>query len=88
MFDFLNDNDEFTEKYGCFGWIIVIIFALAIVFGLSCLEAWLAMLLWNWVMPIIWASAPEMEFWPMWGLVELCSILFKTRNFKTNTNNN
>jgi hypothetical protein len=79
----LNTDDEFIEKYGCFGWIIVIIFALAIAFGFSCLEAWLAMLLWNWAMPEIWAAAPEMTFWPMWGIVELCTILFKPHNIKT-----
>jgi hypothetical protein len=25
-----------------------------------------------------------MTFWPMWGLVELCSILFKTHNYNSN----
>ena len=53
-------------------------------FRFSCLYAWVGMLLWNWVMPMIWASAPVMTFWPMWGLLELCSILFKTHNYNSN----
>ena len=75
----INKNDDL----GCGTYIVVIIFAIALAFGFSCLYAWFGMLLWNWVMPIIWASAPVMEFWPMWGLVELCSILFKTHRISS-----
>lgn len=67
------------EEAGCATLIVAFIFVIALAFGISCLYAWIGMLLWNWVMPIIWASAPVMEFWPMWGLVELCSILFKAK---------
>ena len=74
-----NDND------GCAVVIITFIIVLALAVGLSFLYAWVGMLLWNWVMPIIWAGAPVMTFWPMWGLIELCSILFKSHNFNTNT---
>ena len=82
----MNDlfESDFAKENGCFGIICVFILALAILFGFSCLTAWVAMLLWNWVMPIIWESAPTMSFWPMWGLVELCSILFKPHNFNNN----
>jgi hypothetical protein len=76
----VNKNDDL----GCGTYIVVIIFAIAIAFGISCLYAWIGMLLWNWVMPMIWVGAPVMTFWPMWGLMELCSILFKSRNFNTN----
>ena len=69
-----------NDNLGCGTYIVLIIFAIAIAFGISCLYAWLGMLLWNWVMPMIWASAPVMTFWPMWGLYELCSILFKSHN--------
>ena len=71
-----NKNDD-----GCTTILIAAIIAVAIAFGLSCLYAWIGMLLWNWVMPMIWTSAPTMTFWPMWGLFELCSILFKTHNY-------
>lgn len=79
----------FDKKYhvGCGIYILIIIFAIALAFGVSCLYAWLGMLLWNWVMPIIWASAPVMTFWPMWGLLELCGILFKPHNINNTSNN-
>ena len=74
-----NDND------GCAVIIITFIIVLALAIGFSFLFSLIGMLLWNWVMPIIWAGAPVMTFWPMWGLIELCSILFKSHNFNTNT---
>lgn len=80
-----NFNKYNKDEMGCGTYICIILFAIAFAFGISCLYAWIGMLLWNWVMPIIWASAPVMEFWPMWGLVELCSILFKA---KTSVNTN
>ena len=76
--------NKFDKDEGCLTLIFIIIFAIALAFGLSCLYAWCGMLLWNWVMPMIWVEAPVMTFWPMWGLVELCSILFKTQNFNNN----
>ena len=78
-FNNLNKNDD-----GIGAIIIALIFVIALAFGISCLYAWVGMLLWNWVIPTIWVGAPVMEFWPMWGLVELCSILFKTHNFSNN----
>lgn len=78
--DYLNKlSRNENEKTGCATYIVAGIIVIAFIFGLSCLEAWIGMLLWNWVMPTIWASAPTMSFWPMWGLVELCSILFRPR---------
>ena len=73
MRDYFDNANSFGEK------VILFIILLAVIFGFSCLNAWIAMLLWNWVMPIIWVGAPVMTFWPMWGLVELCSILFKAK---------
>lgn len=67
------------DEPGCGTYLLIILLTIALVFGISCLYAWIAMLLWNWVMPIIWVEAPVMTFWPMWGLVELCSILFKAK---------
>lgn len=81
-------ESDFVKDNGCLGIIIVFIVAIVIAIGLSFLQAWVAMLLWNWVMPMIWAGAPVMTFWPMWGLVELCSILFKNHSFESNTSSN
>lgn len=58
--------------------ILVIILALCIVFGVMCFEAWLLMLLWNAVVPALWATAPTLSFWLAMGLMLICNILFKT----------
>ena len=79
--------NKFDKDEGCLTLIFIIVFAIAIAFGISCLYAWCGMLLWNWVLVDTLAIAPVIEFWPMWGLVELCSILFKTHNFNNNNNN-
>ena len=82
----INRHESFTEKYGCGGWLCITIITLLLLFGLSCLEAWVALLLWDWVVvaTLGWVAPNVMTFWPMWGLLDLCSILFKTRHFKSN----
>ena len=75
-----NDND------GCAVIIITFIIVLALAIGFSFLFAWIGMLLWNWVIVgELGLFATKIGFWPMWGLIELCSILFKTHNINTNT---
>lgn len=73
-----------NKEPGPLAYIIAIILIFGFAFGIVCLQAWIAMLLWNWVLVDYLAIMPRMEFWPMWGLVELCSILFKTNNFGSN----
>jgi hypothetical protein len=34
------------------------------------------MLLWNAVIPLLWATAPELGFWAAMGLMLLCNLLF------------
>jgi hypothetical protein len=69
--------DDFdTEGWGCGAWILAIVFILALAFGLLCLEAWFVMLLWNAVIPLLWATAPELGFWAAMGLMLLCNLLF------------
>ena len=65
-----------TDGWGCGAWIFAIILILAIAFGFLCLEAWLVMLLWNAVIPLIWVTAPELGFWAAMGLMLLCNLLF------------
>jgi hypothetical protein len=75
-----NKNDTGLGVY-----IIAVIFVLALAFGISCLLAWVGMVLWNWVIVgELGLFATKIGFWPMWGLVELCSILFKTHNYNSN----
>ena len=70
---------------GLGAYIIAVIFILALAFGVSCLLAWFGMLLWNWVIVgELGLFATKIGFWPMWGLVELCGLLFKTHNYNSN----
>lgn len=54
--------------------IVIGIFALLV--GLSAAFAAIVMVLWNWVMVSIF-SLPTISFWLAWGLMALCSFLFK-----------
>lgn len=69
------DNFD-TEGWGCGAWILAIVLILALVFLLLCLEAWFVMFLWNAVIPLLWAAAPELSFWAAMGLMLLCNALF------------
>lgn len=69
------DNFD-TRDWGCGAWVLAIVLILALIFGLLCLESLFVMLLWNAVIPLIWATAPELGFWTAMGLLVLCNILF------------
>lgn len=58
--------------------IAVMIFAIAWTFGLMCLQSWIVMLLWNWVVVGLF-GAPALSFWVAFGLRWLCSLLFKSK---------
>ena len=44
--------------------------------GLLALLGWGVMLLWNWLMPDIF-GLKQLNYWQAWGLLALCTILFK-----------
>ncbi len=44
--------------------------------GLLALFGWVVMLLWNWLMPELF-GLKSLSYWQAWGLLILCSILFK-----------
>lgn len=73
---------EFFENYSFGVALLMCILALVIgaglAFGVLCLEGWILMLLWNAVIPTLWASAPTLSFWLAVGLILICNILFKT----------
>ena len=73
MRNFLMDT---YENYGCGWFIFALVLTLGLLFGAMCLEAWIIMLLWNAVMPCIWATAPTLSFWVSFGLMWLCHLLF------------
>lgn len=65
--------------------ILLIIFStLIIAFFFSLLFAWPFMLLWNWLMPVIFGLC-KISFWQAFGLMILCSFLFKSSNITTST---
>jgi hypothetical protein len=37
---------------------------------------WLVMLLWNWLLPSLFAGAHTMDYWQTLGLIVLCRVLF------------
>ena len=71
---------EVWDKYdGFFAVLAVIAFIvsfLGMAFGLWCLQAWLVMLLWNWVMVALF-NLPALTFWLSFGLVRLFQLLTK-----------
>lgn len=60
---------------GCFLTALIMI---AISFGAACLEGWVVMMLWNWLVPMLF-NGPTISFWVSVGICFLISILFGTR---------
>ena len=56
---------------GCFGLISVILASLA----LDALFAFIIMLFWNWLVPILWVGAPVLGYWETFGLLVLFNII-------------
>ena len=56
---------------GVFFWILVIIISV----GLGPLGGWIFMLLWNWLLPLFWASAPILNIWQGVGIIILLNII-------------
>ena len=74
-------KDWIQEQYagmGCLGCILLTLLILAIAFGIFCFEAWILMLLWNFVLCAIFTSVPTIGFWLSAGVILLCNILFRT----------
>jgi phosphate/sulfate permease len=73
---------EIWEEHSVIGAIILTICAvvgcLVACFGVMCLQAWLVMLLWNWIAVELF-GAPVLGFWMAFGLRWLCSLLFKSK---------
>ena len=51
------------------------LFLLIVIVLLSFLEGWILMILWNWLAPIFWTSAPELSYWQAMGIMLLLSII-------------
>lgn len=61
--------------------LLIVIFVIGLLFGLFCLEAWIAMLLWNACLVGTIAFVSPIGFWPMAGLMILFNILFKSTSY-------
>ena len=58
------------------GWVIGIIIALGVIFGVLCLESWLIMLLWNATLPAVFSGATAIGFWQSVCINLLVILLF------------
>lgn len=56
--------------FGCLAILIVII-------GLAIFEGWIFMLLWNWLVPLFWTTAPILTIWESIGILFLINIIGK-----------
>lgn len=72
---------NFIENHSIGVGCLVVALVLALAFGIMCLEAWIVMLLWNWIAVSLF-SLPTIGFWLAMGLCILCNILFKSRSTK------
>ena len=64
-------NEFFRRDWtaiGCF-------FAIVLITGLLILEGWVASLLWNWIAPIFWSSAPVLTTWQTLGIMFVLDII-------------
>lgn len=70
--------DDYSVGVAILATVSIVIGAIALTFGVMCLQAWLVMLLWNWIAVGLF-GAPALSFWVAFGLRWLCSLLFKSK---------
>jgi hypothetical protein len=71
-----NSYKDSFDGFGCGALIIILIMALALAFGIMCFEAWIAMLIWNYVVVALFATLPIIGFWQMFLILMLINIVF------------
>ena len=59
------------EGRGCNAVIVVLLIMAAVLL----FQAWLVQLLWNWLVPAFWASAPILTYWQSLGCCILLGII-------------
>lgn len=55
---------------------LAVILSIALAFGLGALKAAIVMWLWNGILVALF-GLPTLTFWVAWGIMILCSMLFK-----------
>jgi hypothetical protein len=68
-------KDDLSD-FGCGGLILAILLIFALAFGIMCFEAWIAMLIWNYVVVALFATLPIIGFWQMFLILMLINIVF------------
>lgn len=85
-----NGTKEAYEEKGCGLAIFMLIFLLALAFGVDCLIVWACMALWNaCLVPVLAGTAlavGTIKFWPMFGIYLLCGFLFRHSSTTNNSN--
>lgn len=70
-------NDNINVIFGgCFSIILIVLLALAF-------SGWIFMLLWNWLIPLFWTTAPILTYWQACGVILLLSwisFIFKNQS--------
>lgn len=67
-------RDDLSD-IGCGGLILIFLLILAIAFGIMCFEAWIAMLIWNFVVVALFTTLPIVGFWQMFLILMLINIV-------------
>lgn len=70
-------ENSYSTASAVFATIFLVVLALGCVFGVMCFQAWLVMLLWNWVAVELF-GLPVLGFWMAFGLRWLCGLLFRS----------
>ena len=77
-----NSFSKLKDEYGLGGTILIYVIAIAIILGLLVglffLEAWVAMLLWNAILPTLFTFVGPITYWQMIGLHFLITLLVPT----------
>ena len=77
MFNLISEAwDKYDGFYAVLAVIAIVIGFLGAAFGLMCLQAWMVMILWNWVAVTLF-NVPTLTFWLSFGLIWLCQLMFK-----------
>jgi len=59
------------EGRGCGAVVVILLIIAAVLF----FQAWIVQLLWNWLVPVFWTSAPILTYWQSFGCCILLGII-------------
>lgn len=84
--NFIKDTieDKWDDSMGCGGLILIVLFVLAIVFGICCLSWWIEWLLWEAIVVKVF-GLPALTFWQMAGLDILLGLLIPHSSGSSNS---